>query len=177
MGAMLVLIFIIYYPRYKHKETAISAALFNIFAFAVLSVLSSVEFSLAAGFGLFAVLALFTLRSEQINKSDMAYFFGSISIAVITSIIGTSLVFVILMIVMVLTGVFVIDHPRILRSVSQMKVTLDSIPESLLSQPEMLKTELSQRLGVEILSYRITSVCYVSEVIQAEVDFRPKDLI
>ena len=177
LAAMAILIFLIYYPRYKHKETAISAALFNIFAFAVLSVLSSVEFSLAAGFGLFAILALFTLRSEQINKSDMAYFFGSISIAVITSIIGTSLAFVILMILMVLIGVFVIDHPRILRSVSQMKVTLDSIPESLLSQPEMLKAELSQRLGVEILSYRITSVCYVSEVIQAEVDFRPKDLV
>lgn len=176
LGAMTALIFLLYYPRYKHKETAISAALFNIFAFAVLTVLSTVKFSLAAGFGLFAILALFTLRSEQINKSDIAYFFGSISIAVITSIIGTSLTFVLVMILIVLISVFIIDHPRILRSVGQMKITLDHIPESLLSQPELLKDELSKRLGVEILSYRIRSICYVSEVIEAEVDFRPKEI-
>ena len=36
--SMVVLNFAIYYARYKHKETAISAALFNIFTFAVLSV-------------------------------------------------------------------------------------------------------------------------------------------
>jgi len=170
---MVGLVFLIYYPRYKHKETAIAAALFNVFAFAVLSVLSSVEFGLAAGFGLFAILAMFTLRSEQINKCDMAYFFGSISLAVITSIPGAGLVFVFLMILMVLFAVLIIDHPRILRSVSQMKVTLDSIPEQLFQQPEKLNLELSQRLGVEVLSYRIISVCYVTEVIQIEVDFRP----
>ena len=176
LGAMTALIFLLYYPRYKHKETAISAALFNIFAFAVLTVLSTVKFSIAAGFGLFAILALFTLRSEHINKSDIAYFFGSISIAVITSIVGTSLTFVLVMILIVLISVFIIDHPRILRSVGQMKITLDHIPQSLLSQPELLKDELSKRLGVEILSYRIRSICYVSEVIEAEVDFRPKEI-
>jgi hypothetical protein len=176
LGAMTALIFLLYYPRYKHKETAISAALFNIFAFAVLTVLSTVKFSIAAGFGLFAILALFTLRSEQINKSDIAYFFGSISIAVITSIVGTSLTFALVMILIVLISVFIIDHPRILRSVGQMKITLDHIPQSLLSKPEILRDELSKRLGVEILSYRITSICYVSEVIKAEVDFRPKEI-
>lgn len=48
--------------------------MFNIFAFAVLTILSSVQFSLAAGFGLFAILALFSLQSEQIEKIEIAYF-------------------------------------------------------------------------------------------------------
>lgn len=174
---MVCLIFLVYYPRYRHKETAISAALFNIFTFAVLSVLSTVEFSLAAGFGLFAILAMFTMRSEQINKCDMAYFFGSISLAVITSIAGTSITFILAMTLMVLIGVYIVDHPRILKSVSQIKVTLDSIPEQMLIDPLKFKDELSNRLGVEVLSYRVTSVCYVTEVLQAEVDFRPKGIM
>lgn len=147
LAAMVVLLFAVYYPRYRHKETTIAAALFNVFAFAVLSVLSSVQFSVAAGFGLFAILALFTLRSEQINKSDIAYFFGSISLAVITSVQGTHLGFVVLMLVIVLLAVFIIDHPRILRSVSQMKITLDCIPEGLVSNPGSLQEEFSKRLG------------------------------
>ena len=174
LGAMLILIFLIYYPRYKHKETAISAALFNIFIFAVLAILSNLEFGMAAGFGLFAILALFTLRSEPISKSDMAYFFGSISIAVISAIDGTSLMLTAMLTAAVLLGVFIIDHPEILKSVNQLDVKLDSIPENFMSNPEGFKALLSERLGVEVLSFRIRSVCYVTEVIQAEVDFRPK---
>lgn len=173
--SIVVLLFCIYYPRYRHKETTIAAALFNVFAFAVLSVLSSVKFSLAAGFGLFAILALFNLRSEQINKSDIAYFFGSVSIAVITSVGGTNLTFVLLMLGIVLLAVYVIDHPRILRSASQMRVTLDFIPQNLLSDPDSLHRELSQRLGVRVVAVRVCSVCYVTDVVQAEVDFRARE--
>ena len=65
--AMVLLMFGMYYRRYRDKELATTASMFNIFAFSVLTILSSVEFSIAAGFGLFAILALFSLRSEQIS--------------------------------------------------------------------------------------------------------------
>lgn len=175
LASMVVLLFCFYYPRYRHKETTIAAALINVFAFAVLSVLSSVQFSVAAGFGLFAILALFTLRSEPIDKSDIAYFFGSISIAVITSVAGTDISFVVLMLAVVLLAVYLIDHPRILRTASQMRVTLDYIPDNLVSDPESLHDELSQRLGVRVVAVRVRSVCYVTDVVQAEVDFRVRE--
>lgn len=170
--AVLVLMFAFYYPRYSHKETTIAASLFNIFAFAVLSVLSSVQFSVAAGFGLFAILALFTLRSEQINKSDIAYFFGAISIAVVTSIQGTDSLFVIIILLVLLAAVFVIDHPAILRSASAMKITLDVIPKNIASNPEALNAELSKRLGVRVVSVRIINIDYVQETVRAEVGYR-----
>ena len=172
VAAMSVLIFLIYYPRHKHKETAISAALLNIFIFAVLTVLSMMEFSLTAGFGLFAILAMFTLRSEPIGKSDMAYVFGSISIAVISAIHGTSLMFITLLTLSVLLGVYIIDHPAILKSVSQMTVRIDSIPDRFMDEPGEFRHMLSERLGVQVLSYRVLDVCYVTEVVRAEVDYR-----
>ena len=81
-----LLLFGLYYRRYRDKELVTTASMFNIFAFCVLTVLSSVSFSVTAGFGLFAILALFSLRSEQISKIEITYFFGSISIAVICSV-------------------------------------------------------------------------------------------
>lgn len=170
--AMMILVFGLYYRRYRDKELVTAASLFNIFAFGVLTVLSSVEFSLAAGFGLFAILALFTLRSEQISKVEITYFFGSIAIAVICSIQGTELTFVGVVVSLVLLGAWALDHPRILQSADGVKITLDKIDPHALSDPEAMRRDLSGRLGVEVMSYQITALDYINDMARINVFFR-----
>jgi hypothetical protein len=170
--AMLLLVFGMYYRRYRDKELVTAAALFNVFVFAVLSVLSSVEFGLAAGFGLFAILALFTLRSEPISKTEITYFFGSVAIAVICSVHGTTLPFVGAVVAIVLLGAYLIDHPSILRSVDGIKLTLDKIDGHALSDPAAMRVELSQRLGVEVMSYQITALDYITDMARINVYYR-----
>lgn len=172
--AMLLLIFGMYYRRYSDKELVTAAALFNVFVFAVLTVLSSVEFSLAAGFGLFAILALFTLRSEQITKIEITYFFGSVAIAVICSVHGTTIPFVAAVTALVLLGAYIIDHPRILSSVDGIKITLDKIDAHALSDPALMRTNLSERLGVEVMYYQIISFDYVNDMARINVYYRKR---
>jgi Domain of unknown function (DUF4956) len=167
-----LLMFALYYPRYRDKELVTAAALFNTFVFAVLTVLSSVEFSIAAGFGLFAILALFTLRSEPISKTEITYFFGSVAIAVICSVKGTTLPFVAAITAMVLIGAYVIDHPRILHSVDGIKITLDKIDGHALSDPVAMRSELSKRLGVDVMSYQITALDYINDMARINVYYR-----
>jgi hypothetical protein len=170
--AMVILVFGLFYRRYRIKELVTAASLFNIFAFGVLSILGSVEFSLAAGFGLFAILALFTLRSEQISKIEITYFFGSIAIAVICSIQGTTLPFVLGVIAMVIVGAYVFDHPRILKSVDGIKITLDKIDPDALSDPIKMRADLSARLGVDVMSYQIVALNYITDMAQISVFYR-----
>lgn len=170
--AMLLLVFGMYYRRYRDKELVTAAALFNIFAFSVLSILSSVEFSVAAGFGLFAILALFSLRSEQISKTEITYFFGSISIAVICSIQGTSLLLVGMIISIILLGAWIIDHPMVLKSARTIKITLDKIDKEALSNVELMRMALSARLGVDVVSYEITALDYVRDMALIKVNYR-----
>ena len=170
--AMTALIFGMFYRRYRDKELVTAASLFNIFVFGVLTILGSVEFSLAAGFGLFAILALFTLRSEQISKIEIAYFFGAIAIAVICSIQGTSIHFVLVIVGLVLLGAFAFDHPRILKSVDGIKITLDKIDPDALSDPIKMRTDLSARLGVEVMSYQIIALNYITDMAQINVFYR-----
>ena len=141
-------------------------------AFAVLTVLSSVEFSIAAGFGLFAILALFSLRSEQISKIEISYFFGSIAIAVICSVLGTDLVFVCLIVTFVLIGAWILDHPRILQTASGAKLTLDRIDAHVLSDPEQTRVELSKRLGVEVMTFQVIELNYVNDLARINVFYR-----
>ena len=170
--AMVALVFGLYYRRYRDKELVTAASLFNIFAFGVLSILSSVEFSLAAGFGLFAILALFTLRSEQISKVEITYFFGSVAIAVICAIPGTELVFTLGVVAIVLLGAFVFDHPAILASSDGVKITLDKIDSDALSDPKKMRADLSKRLGVDVMSYQITALDYINDMARLNVFFR-----
>lgn len=170
--AMLVLLFGLYYRRYRDKELVTAAALFNIFAFGVLTILGAVQFSVAAGFGLFAILALFTLRSEPISKIEITYFFGAIGLAVITAVQGTEVPFVALVATTVVAGAWVIDHPRILAAVDGIKVTLDRIDHDALSDPARMRADLSERLGVEVMSYQITALDYVTDMARINVFYR-----
>jgi len=170
--AMLLLALGIYYRRYGDKELVISAALFNIFAFAVLTILSSVQFSVTAGFGLFAILALFTLRSEQITKTEITYFFGCIAISVICSVQGTALPMVLLTVAAVVLGAYLIDHPRILPSVNGLRITLDKIDDYALSDTRKMCDDLSSRLGVEVLSYQIKNIDFINDMVIINVNYR-----
>ncbi|WP_425260831.1 DUF4956 domain-containing protein [Rubrivivax sp. RP6-9] len=174
LAAMLLLVFGLYYRRYRDKELVTAAALFNVFIFAVLSVLSHVEFGLAAGFGLFAILAMFTLRSEPIGKTEITYFFGSVAIAVICAVQGTTLPFVAAVATLVVLGAWGLDHPRVLQSVDGIRITLDKIETHALSDPAVMRADLSQRLGVDVMSYQITALDYINDMARIHVFYRKR---
>lgn len=174
LAAMLLLVFGLYYRRYRDKELVTAAALFNVFIFAVLSVLSHVEFGLAAGFGLFAILAMFTLRSEPIGKTEITYFFGSVAIAVICAVQGTTLPFVAAVATLVVLGAWSLDHPRVLQSVDGIRITLDKIETHALSDPAVMRADLSQRLGVDVMSYQITALDYINDMARIHVFYRKR---
>ena len=173
--AITILIFGMFYRRHRDKELATTASMFNIFAFSVLTILSSVEFSIAAGFGLFAILALFSLRSETIEKIQIAYFFGAIAIAVICSVLGTGLGLVMLIVLFVLAGAWVLDHPSVFQAAYSAKITLDKIDEYALSDTVKMQGELSKRLGVEVLGFQITELNYVNDLARLTIHYRNQE--
>jgi len=172
--AMLCLMFGMFYRRYRDRELATTASMFNIFAFSVLTILSSVEFSIAAGFGLFAILALFSLRSETISKIEISYFFGSVAIAVICSVLGTGLILVSLIVSFVLIAAWLLGHPRILPSADSVKVTLDRIEAHILADPIQMRAVLSERLGVEVMNFQVIELNYVNDLARLNVFYLTK---
>lgn len=169
-----LLLFGLYFRRYRDKELVTVAALFNVFVFSLLSVLSSVEFSMTSGFGLFAVLALFTVRSEQISKTEITYFFGSVAIAVICSVRGTSLPMVVMMLGILLFSAYLIDHPGLLPRICNIRITFDKIDDYALSDQLAMQRELSRRLGVDVLSYHVTALDYINDMARIDVSYRQK---
>jgi hypothetical protein len=172
VSAVLLLVFGLYYRRYRDKSLAITGTLFNVFIFGLLTVLGQVNFGLAAGFGLFALLAMFTLRSEPLDKTEITYFFGAVAIAVICAAQGTPLPMVVAVLAFVLIGAWAVDHPRVLQSVNSIRITLDKIDHDALSDPEAMRLALTRRLGVEVMSYQITALDYINDMARLNVCYR-----
>lgn len=170
--AVVLLIHGMYYRRHHDKELVTTAVMFNFAAFSVLVVLSAVDFGVAAGFGLFAILALFRLRSESFDKVEISYFFGAVAIAVICSVQGTTLSFVIAVVLFLLIGAYVLDHPRILHAVGGVKITLDKIDPHALSDEPAMRADLGKRLGVQVIYYELKSFDYVNETARVNVFYR-----
>jgi hypothetical protein len=170
--ALYTLIYGIFYRRYRDRELLAAAALSNISVFAVLLILSNVNFSIAAGFGLFAILALFTFRSEQMDVIQISYFFGCIAISVICSLQGTDIRIVVFSIALLLTFSYILDHPAILPKVYGMRITLDYIDERELADHDLMCSKLSDRLGVMVLSSSVKSVDYINEMVVINVNYK-----
>lgn len=167
-----LLMLCLYYPRHHDKALVTTAMMFNFAVFAVLTVLAEVDFGIAAGFGLFAILALFRLRSEQFTKVDMSYFFGAVAIAVICAVQGTTLAVDGATVALVLAGAWALDHPRVLHAIGGIKITLDRVDPHVLSDRERMRNELGQQLGVNVVRYEIKSLDYVRDTAAIDVYYR-----
>ena len=67
-----------------------------------------------------------------------------------------------------------IDHPRMLRSISTAKINLDQIDKELLSDPAAMRLRLEERLDVEVLSYEVLQLDYINEMARINVFCRKR---
>ena len=75
--------YVILYRKFRNTEMFVSCALFNIFVMLIVMAIVRTDFNMAVGFGLFALLSLVQLRSAQFTKTEVAYLFGAVALAVI----------------------------------------------------------------------------------------------
>src|SRR3954465_1956042 len=60
--------------------------IFNLVIFLVMFMISKVEISVGAGFGLFAVFGIMRYRTEDVSTKDMTYLFLSIAMGMISAV-------------------------------------------------------------------------------------------
>jgi cation transport ATPase len=83
---MLLIIFLIYYPKNRQAESIFSFIMFNLIIFMLTFVLNKVKISMGAAFGLFAVFSMLRYRTEGISIKDMTYLFIFIALGLISAI-------------------------------------------------------------------------------------------
>ena len=72
--AMLILVGALYYPRHRRADLVVAFFVVNIGVLAVASVMANSTISAGLGLGLFGVLSIIRLRSDEISQREIAYY-------------------------------------------------------------------------------------------------------
>ncbi len=76
------------------------------------------------------------------------------------------------MVAVVLLAAFIIDHPAMLKSVASAKLTLDRIEPHILADPTRMRADLTERLGVQVMTFQIVELNYVNDLARINVFYR-----
>jgi len=165
--AIAVVAYGIYFQRYSRRDLLMAYTSLNIGLFLVMTIISLHQTGLGVGFGLFAILSIIRIRSEEFSITELAYAFIGLAIALINALGVTEEMptlldglFILILNTAAVLVVYVMDHPRLLRRVGRRQITLDTIH----STDQGLRADLERRLGVRVLDYAIAQIDYVREI-------------
>jgi hypothetical protein len=170
--AVSILVWAIYFKRYRNKQMAVSMIMMNIAIFSVMGIITNESFGVQAGLGLFAILSIFRFRSKNFEQMDITYFFSTVAIAIITAAapvegIGAP---VFVADAVVLLAAFFFDYEGTLGRLHTTEVCLDHIPEYLFDEKRAVR-ELSSMFGVSISRFTVAEVDYVKDTATVEISF------
>jgi len=175
--------YVILYRKFRNTEMFVSCALFNVFILVIVMSIVRTDFNIAIGFGLFALLSLIQLRSAQFTKTEMAYLFGAVALAVINGAGIVDLTFVLICNVVIIlstwfVGTWSLEHSANLISVDyvrKMSVTLDHIDTNAIKDREQMRIGLAETLGMDVQSFEIKKIDYVRDIVDVEVVYQLPD--
>ena len=172
LGSTAVLTLALFLPRHGRRDLLTVFWMFNSALFCVLLVISGGEIGVGAGLGLFAVLSIVRLRSEQYRNVEIGYFFVALALALVTGL-APGLLLPAALCAGLLVVVGTVDLPRLLPAARSVDVVLDEV----LEDEGELRRELGQRLRAVVVDVAVTQVDYVRMTMLLTVQYRPSPVV
>ena len=174
--SVFILIRLIYYPIYKHRDLFFTFFIFNLIIFFISFLLNKVDISMGAAFGLFAVFSMLRYRTEDISIKDMTYLFLVIAIglvAAVTKLKNTDDYVEYLFIGGINAVILIITYlleSNILMKKEVVKIVLyENIELIKADKKEELLQDLKNRTGFNIHRYSIQKIDFLKDAAQIKI--------
>lgn len=166
--AAVVALVALYVRRHRRRDMVLALLGINVGVLAVTQALSSAQISAGLGLGLFGVLSIIRLRSEEMNQSEVSYYFAALALGLLGGFaVSPSWLSPVLMAAIVVT-VFVGDHERVMAGYRHQIVTLDRAYPT-----EELATErLEELLGAKVRRLTIRKLDLVNDTTVVDVRYQ-----
>lgn len=107
--AVTILVFGLFLPRHGRRDLIMAYLVVNIGVMAVASALITSTVSAGLGLGLFGVLSIIRLRSQELAQHEVAYYFAALALGLLGGLGSTSLGIVLGLMAMIVLAVAVGD--------------------------------------------------------------------
>ena len=162
--AMLILVGALYYPRHRRADLVVAFFVVNIGVLAVASVMANSTIS--AGLGLFGVLSIIRLRSDEISQREIAYYFASLAIGLLLGM--STAIYSYAMVALVLATLAVGDSTLILGRSGSQQVQFDRA----IADEKELRQALEARMGVKVTGVKVIKLDMVNDLTLVDVRYR-----
>jgi hypothetical protein len=163
LSIVLVLIRFTYVRHHRRSDLFLTFFSFNMVIFMIAHLLTSVEISLGAGFGLFAVFSMLRYRTEGISTPDMTYLFMVIALGLVMAVSNASPAELALIGATMILLTEMLESSTFARRESSQKVHYDEI--RLIADPSRadLLRDLRARTGLEIHRVEVDEIDFLRD--------------
>ena len=170
--AISLLTYALYYRRHQRRDLTLGFMGVNVGLFAVSSFTTTATTTMSIGFGigLVALLSVIRLRSTVASQEEIGYYFVALVIGLVNGLAagGDQWSITITLNIVLLSVMFVADHPRVLPHAERRLVLLKGVPRS----PEALTAKLEDRLGYQVTRLHVLETDYAHRRTHVDVRFR-----
>lgn len=166
--AICALVFGFFLPRYRRPELIVAFLTVNVGVLAVASALSNSAIGAGLGLGLFGILSIIRLRSEELSHSEIAYYFAALALGLLGGL-GTSAALVdVALMIAVVAAVAVGDSPRVAHRMSSQTLLLDRE----YVDHQALLAHLEDLLGGSVVNAKVIRTDLVNDTTLVETRYR-----
>lgn len=165
--AIFVLVFGVYFPRHRRRDMIVAYLAINTGVLAIATVLSSVDASVGLGVGLFGVLSIIRLRSDELTQREVSYYFASLALGLLGGTQVDALALQLTLMAVIVLALWFGDNPRLLGRYQTRLITLDRafVDEGLLI------TYLGELLHADIRQVAVHQIDLVNDTTRVEVRY------
>jgi hypothetical protein len=165
--AITILVFGIHFPRHRNRDMVVAYLSINVGVLAIAAALSSVNASVSLGIGLFGVLSIIRLRSDELSQRQVGYYFGSLALGLLGGTRVDEPALSVALMTLLVGVLWLADHPRLL---GRYRVQTLSVDRAFVDERALINY-LDTRLGCEIRGVTIRRADFVNDTTVVEVRY------
>lgn len=167
LAAVAVLVFAVYLPRHRRRDLVVAYLGVNVGVLAVSAALGSSTVGAGLGLGLFGVLSIIRLRSDELAQAEVAYYFSALALGLIGGLAATTVPLGIGLMALVVLVLAAADSPHLLRRYRTQVVVLDRA----IADETALRAHLEGVLGARVHAVGVQRLDLVNDTTAVEVRY------
>lgn len=166
--AIVILAYVLYFRRHRRRDLLLSYVALNIGVVAVTSALGSVEVGVGLGMGLFGILSIIRLRSDQITQQEIAYYFTALALGLLAGLHPEPMWLTPVLSALVILAIAILDSPLIASSTHRHTLTLDRA----ITDRDALIAHLAEMFAADTVRVEVLDIDLVRDTTLVDVRYK-----
>lgn len=172
-----IIVRFIYYPKKSGHNFIFTFLAFNAIVYFIMGLFTSIELSIGAGFGLFALFSILRYRTETVPIREMTYLFVMVALPILNSVLFESGEYSRILVInlMLIFVIWILENGWGFKSEPMQKEVLyEKIELVKAGRREEMIEDLKERTGLNVLDFEVERIDFLRDAAEIKI-FYSKD--